>query len=165
MDPYISFLFGNEKSQAVNRDRHAIEQSNLLDGPNCRTVSPANCRTVSPVDPDIAFLFGNEKSQATKKRSRQRLSDDAKIDSAYAALEGMRAVKVLLEATIKPIETHSDPTMVVGLVIKCLSLTVGKMESCAYALELAWANTHSKKYANHAHIKLGGESRRRQKGE
>ena len=75
----------------------------------------------------------------------------------------MRAVKMLLEASIKPIETHSDPT--VGLVIKCLSLTVGKMEICASALELAWANTYSKKYANHAHRKLGGESRRRQKGE
>ena len=34
-------------------DRHAIDQSNFLDGPNGRTVSP--------VDPDIAFLFGNEK--------------------------------------------------------------------------------------------------------
>ena len=77
----------------------------------------------------------------------------------------MRVVKVLLEATIKPIETHSYPTMVVGLIIECLSLAVGKMESCASALELAGANISLKKYANRAHRKLGGESRQRQKGE
>ena len=72
-------------------------------------------------------------------------------------------MKVLLEATIKPIENYSDPT--VGLVIECSSLTVGKIESCASVLELACANTSSKNHANHAHINIGGESRRRQKGE
>ena len=51
---------------------------------------------------------------------------------AYATLEGMRAVKVLLETTIETIDTHSD--LIVGLVVKYLSLAVNKIETCASAL-------------------------------
>ena len=91
------------------------------------------------------------------------MSDDEKIASAFAALEGMHAVRTLVLAAVKPAAASSDRAM--DLVVVCLDFAAAKMESCASAPELACTHMSAKKCANHAHRKLGSEERRRQKGE
>jgi hypothetical protein len=128
------------------------EFSNCHDAPasasTASDVASVAPRTVSPID-EIAALFREPSTQPTKKRSRKRLSDDEKIDSALAALEGVRAVRTLLLAAIKPAAASSNPAM--DLMVDCLSFAVENIESCASALELACTNTSAKRCANQAH--------------
>ena len=79
-------------------------------------------RSITPgLDPDIAAMFGNEKAKTSKKRSRKRLSDDAKIDSAFVALEGLRAIRKLIVAGVTSLNDYPDPIInppsVLGLLV------------------------------------------------
>ena len=79
--------------------------------------------TVSPAD-GITILFGDHPAQPTKTRSRQHLSADDKIDSAFAALEGVHAARTLLLAAIKPAAASSYQAM--DLVVNCLDFAAQK---------------------------------------
>ena len=85
------------------------------------------------------------------------------IETAFAAIEGVRVVCKLLAATTKPAASNSDP--VVRRIAECISYSVEKLISCASALDLACTNTTGKKCASLAHRKLEGEERRRHEGE
>ena len=115
-------------------------------------------RVVTPPLDDIATLFTDVPRQPSKKRSRQRLNDSEKIETAFAAIEGVRVVSKLLAAATKPAASNSDP--VVRRIAECISYSVEKLESCASALNLACTNTTAKKCASLAHRKLEGEERR-----
>ena len=94
-----------------------------------------------PVD-KIAALFGDHPPQLSTKRGRKRLSDNNKIDSDVAALEGVHATRRLLLVVIMPAIAISNPAM--HLVINSLNFAVEKIESCASALELACTHTSAK---------------------
>ena len=110
------------------------------------TVSPAN---------EVLPLFGEPSTRLTKKRSRKHLSDDKKIDSAFANHEGVRAVRTFLLAAIKPAAaTSSNPVM--DLMVDYLSIGIENIKSRPSALELACTNTSAKRCATQAHQKLPG---------
>ena len=79
-------------SEASPRDeqRPALEINLAGEGVPARPVSP---------DEDIAAIFGEENPPPDKKRSRQRLSADVKVDAAHNALEGLRALQKLMLLT------------------------------------------------------------------
>ena len=60
-------------------------------------------------DQEIAAIFGEANGNVEKKRSRQCLSDDAKVDAAHVALEGLRVPQRLIRATITPLNINPDP--------------------------------------------------------
>ena len=66
------------------------------------------------------------------RRSSKRLSDDKKIDSALAALEGVCATRMLLLAATKPTAASSNPAM--DLVVNCVSFAVEKSAACKFAV-------------------------------
>ena len=90
----------------------------------------------------ITALFQGPSTQPTKKCSCKRLSNDKKIDPALAALEGMRTVRTLLLAALKPVATSSN--LVMDLMVDCLSFLVENIKSYASALELACTNASAK---------------------
>ena len=126
-------------------------------------VSDVAPRAVSPPLEDVAALFSNDKKQPSKKRKRQRLSDTEKIEAAFAAIEGVRAVAKLLAAATEPAASSTD--LLVQQIIECVSFSAEKLESCASTLHLACLNTVAKKCASLAHRKLEKEERLRQEGE
>jgi hypothetical protein len=91
------------------------------------------------------------------------LSDVAKVDLAYVAIEGVRAVRALVETAIVPLQSHPDP--VVGLVVGSLGLATEMMERYACAIDLASSNTAFKTSTGQAHQMLDLESCHHQKAE
>ena len=77
----------------------------------------------SPVDA-ITSVFDLRSSRLTKKRNQQHLGDGEKTDTALAALEGVRIMRMLLLAEIKPAAASSNPAMY--LVVDCLSFSFKK---------------------------------------
>ena len=59
-----------------------------------------------------------------KKCSRQHLDNDAKFDTAFAALEGVRAIRTLVLAAIKPV--GSIVHLIMNEVIQCMELSAKK---------------------------------------
>lgn len=112
---------------------------------------------------DVAALFSNEPRQSSKKRKRQRLTDAEKIEAAFAAIEGVRAIAKLLVAATKPAASSADPS--VQQVVECMIYSSEKLDSCASTLHLACSNTAAKKCASLAHRKLEKEERLCQEGE
>ena len=68
-------------------------------------------RAASPPLDDVAALFADVPQHPSKKRKcqRQRLSKSEKIETAFAAIEGVRAVVNLLAAATKPVASSSAP--------------------------------------------------------
>ena len=101
--------------------------------------SPA--RPVTPTD-DVAALFAAPPPRGTRKRKRNQLSDDEKVDSVLAAVEGVRAVAVLLCAAVGPASSSTDPLM--NKIAECLEYSVDRLESCTAMMEAACDNTSAK---------------------
>ena len=98
-----------------------------------------------PVSPEegIAAIFGEKKPPPNKKQSCQRLSNNAKVNVAYNALEGSRALQKLIRATITPLNDDSDP--ITGVAVECLQFALKRMERCISSLNPANSNTSAKK--------------------
>ena len=148
-----------DNAPLTDNQRAADPSQNNLNLPNALapSTSPDEIgdapRTVSPTD-EIAAIFGDHQPTLTKKRPRQRLSDDTKISKALSALESVRVVRPLLRVAIKSAGTIADPIM--DRLIECMEFSAETLMICASDLELASTNTPAKKCANQAHRKCGG---------
>ena len=103
----------------------------------------------------VFFLV--KQAKTIKKRSQQQLNDNAKVDLAYVALEGLCAAKAFVEVAIVPIQSHTD--QIVGLMVESLCLAAGKMEPYASLINLACSNTVLKKCTIRSHQMLEMGSR------
>ena len=87
----------------------------------------------SSLGPDTAKVFGRQYAADTKKkRSRLRLSDDVKVDSGYASLDGMNDVKTQIKATLSTIQDNRANMIQLDLCIRlpseCLEVAVDGIE-------------------------------------
>ena len=114
---------------------------------------------------DVAALFADVPQHPSKKRKCQwqRLSKSEKIETVFAAIEGVRAVVNLLAAATKPVASSSAP--LARQITECMLYSTEQLERCASVLDLSCNNTAAKKCASSAHRKFEGEERRRQEGE
>ena len=67
---------------------------------------PVTARAVTPTD-DVTALFAAPPPVVSKKRKRNQLTADKKVDSALHAAEGVRAVVTI--AAVKPLRFQVDP--------------------------------------------------------
>ena len=83
-------------SNSIQRDAPAPARAPVLDG-----AAGDAARPVTPTDAiDVAAPFREPPPRATKKRKRNRQSDDEKMDSVFAAAEGVRAVAKLVRGNL-----------------------------------------------------------------
>ena len=85
----------------------------------------------------MAAPFADPPPRGTKKRKRDRQSEDEKVDSVFASAEGVRAVAKLVLAAVKPVDASADPLLCQAA--ECLKYSAEKLASCASALETALA--------------------------
>ena len=94
-------------SNSIRRDAPAPARAPVLDG-----AAGNSARPVTPTDAvDVAAPFREPPPRATKKRKRNQQSDDEKMDSVFAAAEGVRAVAKLVLAAAKPVAASADPLL------------------------------------------------------
>ena len=120
---------------SIRHDAPAPARVSVLDG-----AAGDAARPVTPTDAiDVAAPFREPPPRATKKRKRNRQSDDEKMDSVFAAAEGVRAVAKLVLAAAKPVAASADPLLCQAA--ECLEYSAERLNSCASTLEAACANT------------------------
>jgi hypothetical protein len=85
-------------------------------------------RPVSPNE-DAAAIFGKKTSNVEKKRTRQRLSNDTKVNAAYVTLKGVQEIATLIQGTITPLKIC--PVTTVGWSLNASTLTQGRWRDVA----------------------------------
>ena len=91
---------------------------------------------VRSLDPETYNLFGSKpNSTKTKKRSRSQMSGGGKMDAVYTSVEALKAVIILLRATLSAVQSSEGVASAgiipldssTALVGECLSVAISNL--------------------------------------